>query len=93
MFIGVLEIECIIPGCKSLKDKRQVLRSFKDKTRNKFNVSLAETDFQDKWQRAAFGLVTVSGSHTHLVKTLDEIERFITTFPSMSVIIRDRDIF
>ena len=49
-----------IPGCSSLKEKRHVVQSLKDRLRNKFNVSVAEIDHQDTWQRATLAAVTVA---------------------------------
>ena len=59
MVIGLLSIELHLPGARSLKDKRMVLRSVKDRLK-KFNVSVSETEHQDLWQRAELGVVTVS---------------------------------
>ena len=62
MPIAYLTIELRIEGAHSLKDKRQVLRSLKDRLRNSFNISIAETDVTDLWQRATLGVVGVSAS-------------------------------
>lgn len=79
MIVGVLSVELFIPACQSLKEKRMVLRSIKDKSRKKFNVSVAEVDFQDKWQRALLAFAVVSGSRgkaeemlTNIFRVLDE---------------------
>jgi uncharacterized protein YlxP (DUF503 family) len=92
MFVGVLRLECFLPTCHSLKEKRQLVRSLKDRLRNKFNVAVAETDFLDKWQRAELGVVTVSGENSHLGNMLDEIERYVTMFPAMSVVVKEREV-
>jgi uncharacterized protein YlxP (DUF503 family) len=62
MFIGTLKFEIIIPGSKSLKDKRRVVQSLQDRIKSKFNVSIAEIDHQDKWQRAIIGLCFVNSA-------------------------------
>ena len=58
--IGVLTLELRLENSHSLKDKRHVVQSLKDRLRNKFNVAVAEIDYQDLWQRAAVAAVTVS---------------------------------
>ena len=60
MFIGVGRFELFIPASGSLKDKRQVLRSVSGTVARRFNVSIAEVDFQDLWQRTALGVSCVS---------------------------------
>ncbi|MEA2476603.1 MAG: uncharacterized protein QOC87_802 [Actinomycetota bacterium] len=78
MFIGVARFELFIPASTSLKDKRQVLRSVIDGIRKRYNVSIAEVDFQDLWQRAAIGVTCVSGSSSQCVKVMNEIDRAVT---------------
>jgi uncharacterized protein YlxP (DUF503 family) len=73
--IGVLTLELRIEEAHSLKDKRHVVKSLKDRLRNKFNVSVAEIDHQDTWQRATLAAVTVSGDHTHAETVLHSVER------------------
>ena len=62
----------------SLKDKRQVLRSLKDKLRAGFNVSVAELDAADLWQRATVGVVSISGSRDYLRGLMEKVERSAT---------------
>ena len=92
MFIGSLYFECYIPGAQSLKHKRQALRSFKDRLKNKFNVAVAEVDHQDKWQRAGVAVVTVSGNHQFVTSLMDEIERFALTFPSLTASVQQKEV-
>ena len=61
MHVGIIEIELILPGLTSLKEKRQVMRSLKERIRTKFNVSVAEIDHLDTWRKAKLGIATVSG--------------------------------
>src|SRR5216683_2540853 len=73
-----------IPDAQSLKDKRQVLRSLKDKLRRDFNVAVAELEHQDTWQRSVVGIVTISNEEKHLrevlQKVLDEADRILGSF-------------
>jgi uncharacterized protein len=78
MVIGHLSIELHIPAARSLKEKRMVLRSVKDRVR-KFNVAVAEVEHNDLWQRAGLSVVTVSNEEKHadqeLAAVVNEIER------------------
>jgi hypothetical protein len=78
MVVGLLSIELHLPGSRSLKDKRMVLRGIKDRLR-KFNVAVAEIDHHDLWQRAGIGVVTISTTNVHadreLAAVVSEIER------------------
>ncbi len=73
--IGVLTLDLQIEHSHSLKDKRQVVRSLKDRLRSKFNVATAEIDHQDSWQRAVIAVVTVSGDHSRAEGVLQLVER------------------
>ena len=70
MPIGLLTLEIHIPEAHSLKDKRQVLRSLKDRLRGKFNVAVAELEGQDSWQSAVVGVVSLSNNAVHLEQSL-----------------------
>jgi uncharacterized protein YlxP (DUF503 family) len=76
--IAFLTIELRIEAAHSLKDKRQVLRSLKDKLRASFNVSVAELDATDLWQRATVGVVSISGSRDYLRGLMEKVERAAT---------------
>lgn len=73
MIIGLLLLDIHFPQARSLKDKRQVLNRIKGRVRQKHNVALAELDFQDKWQRARLGLVTISNDRSLVDNTLNRI--------------------
>jgi hypothetical protein len=75
MPIAVLSLELRIEGAQSLKDKRQVLRSLKDKLRGSFNVSVAELEQTDLWQRATLGIVSISSSRDYLSGLMQQVER------------------
>ncbi|HEX2711822.1 MAG TPA: DUF503 domain-containing protein [Candidatus Acidoferrales bacterium] len=70
MPIGLLTLEIYLPEAHSLKDKRQVIRSLKDRLRGQFNVAVAELDHQDLWQRALVGVVSLSQDSKHLEESL-----------------------
>ena len=73
MLIGTAQIELYIPGTFSLKEKRFILQSIKKKIQNQFNVSIAEVDFHDKWQRSCLGIACVSNDRRFLDKTLANV--------------------
>jgi len=77
MFTSSAKLTFYIPHSDSLKDKRQVRRSLIEKTRHKFNVSIAETEAQDILQTLIIGVAVVSGDPKHREKSLDEVIRFM----------------
>ncbi len=75
MPIAYLTLELRIEAGHSLKDKRQVVRSLKDRLRNSFNVSVAEMEVTDLWQRATLGVVSISDSRDYLEGLMRNVER------------------
>jgi hypothetical protein len=74
MPIAKLTVELSIPHAQSIKDRRQVVRSLKDKLRNGFNISIAELDDANIWNRATLGLVAISGSTSYLTGQMRELD-------------------
>ena len=77
MFTMSAQLTFHIPHSASLKDKRQVCRSLIDKTRQRFNLSIAEVDTQDAHQTLTIGIAVVSGDAAHARRLLDEIIRYM----------------
>jgi uncharacterized protein len=73
MPVGLLTLELHIQHAQSLKDKRQVLRSLKDRLRAKFNVAVAELEYHDTWQRSVVGVVTISNEEPHVEESLQQV--------------------
>jgi uncharacterized protein YlxP (DUF503 family) len=73
MPVGLLVLELHLPHAKSLKDKRQVLRSLKDRLRKKFNVAVAELEYQEVWNRSIVGVATLSNAAPHVERSLQEV--------------------
>ncbi len=69
MVVGVLRVRLAIRGAYSLKDKRQALKSLKDRLRNRFNVAVSEIEDRDHWQSAELGVCTV-GMEQPIVNSL-----------------------
>jgi uncharacterized protein len=77
MPVAKLTIELEIPHAQSLKDRRQVLRSMKDKLRHSFNLSIAELDDGMIWNRATLGIASISSSTSYLTGQLRQIDRAV----------------
>jgi uncharacterized protein YlxP (DUF503 family) len=75
VFVGVLRLTFHIPHARSLKEKRSVVRKFKDRTRARFDVSIAEVDAQDLHQKAVFGVAVVSGNASKCDAILEQVAR------------------
>jgi uncharacterized protein len=77
MVVGVVTWELHLAACQSLKDKRHVLKSLKDRLHNRFNVSAAETAYQDLWQRAELSVCVVANERAHAESVLREADRLV----------------
>lgn len=77
MIVGVTTWELHLAACQSLKDKRQILKSLKDRLRNACNASVAETDHQDLWQRAELTVCVVSTDRRHVEQQLQAADRLV----------------
>ena len=73
--IAFLTLELHIEAAQSLKDRRQVVRSLKDKLRASFNIAVAELDASGLWNRATVGVVSISDSHDYLDGLMKKVER------------------
>jgi uncharacterized protein YlxP (DUF503 family) len=73
MPVGLLTLELHIAEAQSLKDKRQILRSLKERLRAKFNVAVAELDFEDTWQRSVVGVVTLANEEQFVEESLQKV--------------------
>jgi uncharacterized protein len=77
MVVGILRVELFIPESSSLKTKRFAIKSIKDRLHSRFNVSAAEVDNGDKWQRASLGVVAVSNETRHLESIMGNVMNLI----------------
>jgi uncharacterized protein YlxP (DUF503 family) len=80
MAIAALTVELSIPLSRSLKDRRQVVRSMKDRLRQGFNVSVAELDEAVTWQSATLGVAAISSSRDYLRGLMAEVDRAATRY-------------
>lgn len=77
MIVGLITWELHLDACHSLKEKRHILKSLKDRLHQRFNVSAAETDHHDLWQRAELSAAVVSTDRQHAEQVLREADRLV----------------
>ena len=80
MIVGTCQVKLFLHENNSLKGKRKVVKSIKDRVRIKFNVSIAEVDNHDNWKIIVLGIVTVSNDNKFIHKVLENV---ITSIDSM----------
>ncbi len=93
MIIGIARIELHIPGVNSLKGKRQIIKSIKERVKNRFNVSIAEVEKQDLWQRATLGLACVTNDKAQANRILSKVVHFIEQNRNISLTDYEIEIF
>lgn len=77
------EIECLLYESNSLKEKRSLIKKVLSKIKNDFNVSVAELDYHDLWQRTKLGIVTISNEKARAEKVIQSVLKMIDTFPEL----------
>ncbi len=75
LFISLLTIELLIPWARSLKDKRSAVRGLKDRLRSRFNASVAEVAYQDKWQRAVIAVCILGSDRRQLESDMARVRQ------------------
>ncbi len=93
MVVAVQTWELSLPGCTSLKDKRSVIRSLKDRLRRKFQASVAETDYQDVHERAALSFAVVATDRRFAESILDKADRFVQEHGQAVIVGVRRDLY
>jgi uncharacterized protein YlxP (DUF503 family) len=89
MLMAALRLDLRIPACGSLKEKRHVVKALSSGIRSTFEVAVAETGYQDKWQRAELGVAAVSAEGYHLKKVMHSVERFVERWAEVEIIDSD----
>ena len=89
MIVGLVACECIIYNAHSLKEKRAVLQRIMTRIKQKFNISIAEVDFQDTWQRTKIAMAVVSSARNPAEIELQKALKFIDSFPEIERTITD----
>jgi len=75
--VGIVRIELHVPAARSLKDKRQVVRSLKERIRERAGAAVAEVDHHELWQRAALGVAVVAADGARVREQLDDVRRLV----------------
>jgi len=86
MTVGVLQIEVSIPDAFSLKDKRRVIKSLKDRIAHRHNVSIAEVGALDEHRRSVIGIAMVSNDSRYVQSALSKLVDFVRIIPQLSLI-------
>jgi uncharacterized protein YlxP (DUF503 family) len=89
MLMAALRLDLRIPACGSLKEKRHVLKTLSSGIRSTFEVAVAETGYQDKWQRAELGVAAVAAEGYHLKTGMHSVERFVERWAEVEIIDTD----
>ncbi len=92
MFVCVARVTLEIPASGSLKAKRQILRRVTDRVKARFNVSVAEVDDNELWQRAVIGLAVVGNERRHVNEQMDKILQFVDDMYVAPVVSRELEI-
>jgi uncharacterized protein YlxP (DUF503 family) len=92
MKVGSLRVRLLLRESRSLKDKRQVVRSIKDRLQNSFNVSVAEVEEQDHRQLAVLGLAMVSNEAGLIRQTFDQIVQALRGHPVAELIDHEMEV-
>jgi uncharacterized protein len=86
VLVALERFDLRIPGCGSLKEKRHVVKTLTSAIRSTFNVSVAEVDHHDLWQRTALAVAVASGEAYHAKKVLHEVEKLVDRWGEVEVI-------
>lgn len=90
MVVGIIVWEMEVIGAQSLKDKRRAVKSLKERVRNRFNVSIAETGHQDLWQRAELTACVVADAPARADPVLESVDRFVASDVRVRIIRTER---
>ncbi len=86
MLVALERFDLRIPACGSLKEKRHVVKTLTNAIRSKFNVSVAEIDHHDLWQRTALAVAVASGEGYHAKRVLHEVEKLVERWAEVELI-------
>jgi len=86
MVVGIVRFELHLPAARSLKDKRQVVRSMKERLRERLRASVAEVEHQDLWQRAAIGIAVVSADGGQVHELLQSARTIVESYVQVQLL-------
>ena len=93
MIVGTLRVRLLLREARTLKDKRQVVKSIKDRLRNHFNVSVAEVDELDNRQIAVLGVAMVSNESHHVKSALGQLVEALRSHPVAEFIDHEMEVY
>lgn len=91
--VGFCRVDLCVDGCRSLKDKRRIIRSLKDRLHNQFNVAVCEYGGLDLWQRAEIAMVSCANARDKVAGTLNTALRFVDDYPAVTLLHQETRIF
>ncbi len=86
MVVGIVRLELHLPGAQSLKDKRQVVRSLKERLHERVRAAVAEVEYQELWQRAALGIAVVAADGAHVRELLNSGSQIVDQYLQAQVL-------
>lgn len=86
MLVALERFDLRIPACGSLKEKRHVVKTLTNAIRSKFNVSVAEVDHHDLWQRTTLAVAVAAGEGYHAKRVLHEVEKLVDRWAEVELI-------
>jgi uncharacterized protein len=92
MLVALERFDLRIPACRSLKEKRSVVKTLTNALRTRFAVSVAEVDHHDLWQRTAIAVAAVGGDQHHLRRVMHEVEKTVDRWLEVEVLDRRLEI-
>ena len=92
MIIGICTCEIFIFNANSLKSKRSVVKSIIEKSKNRFNISIAEVGENDKWQKSIIAFSTISNDQKMVEETIEKVINFFDSYSEIEIINIDREI-
>lgn len=85
MIIGICTCEIFIFNANSLKSKRSVVKSIIEKSKNRFNISIAEVGDNDKWQKSIIAFSTISNEQKVVEETMDKVINFFDSYSEIEI--------
>jgi uncharacterized protein YlxP (DUF503 family) len=92
MVVAVARFDLRIPGCRSLKEKRHVVKTLTAAIRRRFEISVAEVDHHDLWQRTAIAVAVVGAEQYHLRRIVQQVQALVEGWVEVDVIDVDVDL-
>ncbi len=92
MIIGICTCEIFIFNANSLKSKRSVVKSIIEKSKNRFNISIAEVGENDKWQKSIIAFSTISNNQKIVEETIEKVINFFDSYSEIEIININREI-